>query len=70
MAIMLAMDRHNAQREMTSRLISDLYNGVFTQTDIANCFNELLAGIDDLVLDTPEAHAVSALNYFWVYPFN
>jgi programmed cell death protein 4 len=56
MAIMLAMDRHNAQREMTSRLISDLYNGILTQDDVAHCFNELLAGIDDLVLDTPDAH--------------
>jgi programmed cell death protein 4 len=56
MAIMLAMDRHNAQREMTSRLISDLYNGIFTQDDIAHCFDELLGSIDDIVLDTPDAH--------------
>jgi len=56
MAVTLAMDRHNPQREMISRLISDLYNSIFTQDDVALCFNELLSGLNDLVLDTPDAH--------------
>ena len=58
MAVTLAMDRHNPQREMISRLISDLYNSIFTQDDVALCFNELLSGLNDLVLDTPDAHNV------------
>jgi len=60
LAIMLAMDRHNAQRELTSRLISDLYRTVFSSSDIALCFSELLSSIDDIVLDTPDAHNVIA----------
>jgi len=56
---MLAMDRHNAQRELTSQLISDLYRTVFSSDDIALCFNELLSSIDDIVLDTPDAHNVT-----------
>ena len=53
------MDRHNAQRELTSQLISDLYRTVFNSDDIALGFSQLLAGIDDLLLDTPDAHNVS-----------
>jgi len=60
LAIMLAMDRHNAQRELTSQLISDLYRTVFSSDDIARCLGELLTGIDDIVLDTPDAHNVIA----------
>jgi len=58
LAIMLAMDRHNAQRELTSQLISDLYRTVFTSEDIARCLSELLSVIDDIVLDTPDARNV------------
>ena len=57
---MLAMDRHNAQRELTSQLISDLYKTVFTSDDVALCFSQLLSDIDDIVLDTPDAHHVYA----------
>jgi len=59
LAIMLAMDRHNAQRELTSQLISDLYRTVFCSNDIAACFSDLLSSIDDIVLDTPDAHNVT-----------
>jgi len=55
LSVMLAMDRHNAQRELTSQLISDLYRTVFRSDDIARGFNELLTSIDDIVLDTPDA---------------
>lgn len=58
LAVMLAMDRHNAQRELTSQLVSDLYRSVFSSDDIARGFNELLSSIDDIVLDTPDAHNV------------
>jgi len=62
LAIMMAMDRHSAQRELTSRLISDLYRSVFTQVDVAHGFDSLLAALEDLMLDTPDAHNV--INYF------
>lgn len=56
LAVILAMDRHNPQREMISRLISDLYSDVLSQDDIARGFDELLDGLDDIRLDTPDAH--------------
>jgi len=55
----LAMDRHNPQRELISRLISDLYSGLLSQDDIARGFDELLTSLDDIRLDTPDAHTVS-----------
>jgi programmed cell death protein 4 len=58
MAVMLAMDRHNPQRELMSQLISDLYSEVLTRNDIARGFDELLSAIDDLRLDTPDAHTL------------
>lgn len=57
------MDRHNPQREMISQLISDLYSGVLSQEDIARGFAELLEGIDDLRLDTPDAHNVRSIAF-------
>lgn len=66
LAIVLAMDRHNPQRELVSRLISDLYGCVFSQEDIAKAFDDLLAGLDDLVLDTPEAHVVSRIYHVYL----
>jgi len=59
LAIVLAMDRHNPQRELISRLISDLYSGLLSQDDIAHGFDELLVSLDDIRLDTPDAHTVS-----------
>jgi len=59
LAIVLAMDRHNPQRELISRLISDLYSGLLSQDDIARGFDELLTSLDDIRLDTPDAHTVS-----------
>jgi len=53
------MDRHNPQRELISRLISDLYSGLLSQDDIARGFDELLTSLDDIRLDTPDAHTVS-----------
>jgi len=64
LAVMLAMDRHNPQRELISRLISDLYSGLLTQDDIARGFDELLVSLDDLQLDTPDAHTVRTLKMF------
>jgi len=63
-AIVLALDRHNPQRELISRLISDLYSGLLTQEDIARGFKELLVCLDDIRLDTPDAHTVSTVPTF------
>lgn len=59
LAIVLALDRHNPQRELISRLISDLYSGLLSQDDIARGFDELFVSLDDIRLDTPDAHTVS-----------
>lgn len=59
-AVTLAMERHNPQREMTSRLISDLYGNFVTLDDMAKGFDELLQNLNDLTLDTPEAPTVSS----------
>lgn len=58
LAIVLALDRHNPQRELISRLISDLYSGLLSQDDIARGFHELLVSLDDIQLDTPDAHTL------------
>ena len=60
-SIALALDRHNPHREMTSRLISDLYGNYVSQEDVAKGFNEILQCLNDLSLDTPEAPVVSLL---------
>ncbi|KAK2163691.1 hypothetical protein LSH36_75g08009 [Paralvinella palmiformis] len=55
MAVNLALDRHDPQRELTSQLIADLNGSVMSKTDIGQGFDELLANLSDLTLDTPEA---------------
>lgn len=54
-AVSLAMERKNSQRELVSVLISDLYLRVFTEPDIERGFEVLLKSLPDLVLDTPTA---------------
>lgn len=54
-AVSLAMERKNANREMTSLLISDLYGNVVHQEDIEKAFDVLLEMLPDLMLDTPNA---------------
>jgi programmed cell death protein 4 len=56
MAVTLAMDRKASQRELTSRLISDLYGDqVLDQNQIAEGFDHLLDQLNDLSLDTPNS---------------
>jgi len=56
MAVTYAMDRKASQRELTSRLISDLYGEhVLDQTEIAKGFDQILDQLNDLTLDTPES---------------
>jgi programmed cell death protein 4 len=54
-AISLALDRHDPQRELTSRLISDMYGNFLDQEEMAKGFDELLGTLADLTIDSPEA---------------
>jgi len=57
-AIELSMDHKPSHREMTSRLMSNLYLKVVSQRDIGKAFDHLLRQIEDLILDTPEAPVI------------
>jgi len=57
-AMELAMDHKPSHREMTSRLLSELYLKVVSQRDIGKAFDYLLKQLQDLILDTPEAPTV------------
>lgn len=59
LSVTLAMERRNAQREMTSQLISDLYGRILQEEDMERGFEILLNRLPDLVLDTPTAPTVS-----------
>jgi len=58
LAIELALDHKPSHREMTSRLISELYQKVISQRDIGRAFDFLLRQLPDLMLDTPEAPTI------------
>ena len=58
LAISLALERHDPQRELTSRLISDLYGPVLTQDEMMQGFDDVLHNLADLTLDTPEGPKV------------
>lgn len=54
-AVEMALEHKQSQREMTSVLISDLYGRAISSRDICKGFDMLLENMADLVLDTPEA---------------
>ncbi|XP_055585669.1 programmed cell death protein 4 [Uranotaenia lowii] len=54
-AVEMAFEHKQSQREMTSVLISDLYGKIITSRDICKGFDMLLDNLPDLTLDTPEA---------------
>ncbi|XP_018580034.1 programmed cell death protein 4 [Anoplophora glabripennis] len=56
--IEIAMDHKPSHREMTSVLISDLFPHVIAETDISKAFENLLANLNDLILDIPDAPTV------------
>lgn len=56
--IEIAMDHKPSHREMTSVLMSDLFPHVITETDITKAFENLLANLNDLILDLPDAPIV------------
>ncbi|ENN72393.1 programmed cell death protein 4 [Dendroctonus ponderosae] len=57
-AIEIAMDHKPSHRELTSVLISDLYGYVLSESDIVKAFENLLANMNDLILDIPDAPTV------------
>jgi len=60
LAIELSMDHKPSHREMTSQLVSELYQKVISQRDIGKAFDYLMRQLADLTLDTPEAPNILA----------
>lgn len=59
LAIVLAMEKKGAQRELTSALLSDLYGErVVTEQDFELGYQALMNALPDLKLDTPDASVV------------
>jgi len=57
-SISLSLDKHEKEREMTSRLLSELYPEVLNNHDIGKGFKRLFEYADDLELDIPNAHSL------------
>lgn len=53
-AITLSLEKHEKEREMVSRLLSELYPNVLTSLDIQKGFKRLFEAAGDLELDTPK----------------
>ena len=61
-ALTLAMERKAPEKELTSVLISDLYGlKVVSEAELEVAFEQLLHGLPDLTLDSPDAPIVSSL---------
>lgn len=60
-AVTTALDHHDREREMTSVLLSTLYNEVLTTEDMRKGFVDLINSLDDLILDVPDAADLVAL---------
>merc|ERR1719249_14651 len=58
LAIELSMDHKPSHREMTSQLISELFQKVISQRDIGKAFDYLMRQLSDLILDTPDASTI------------
>ncbi|XP_023021929.1 programmed cell death 4 [Leptinotarsa decemlineata] len=56
--IEIAMDHKPSHREMTSVLISDLFPHTINESDICKAFESLLANLNELILDIPDAPTV------------
>ncbi|KAL8603229.1 hypothetical protein ACOMHN_046235 [Nucella lapillus] len=53
-----ALDHKDHHRELTSILISDLYGKLLSGGDMTDGFDDVLARLSDLVIDTPDASLV------------
>ncbi len=59
-AVNLAMEKHDAQRELVSRLLLFLVNhDVLAVDDVVKAFEQILNNLPDITLDTPNAPTVS-----------
>lgn len=54
-ALATAMDKHDREREMTSALLSTLYDEVISPAQMSLGFSLLVSALEDLVLDVPQA---------------
>jgi programmed cell death protein 4 len=62
-AVSLAMEKHDAQRELVSRLLLFLVNhDVLSIDDVVKAFEHLLNNLADITLDTPNAPTVGSKN--------
>lgn len=61
-AITMALDRHERERELTSRALSHLFGaGVVTTDQVGKGFERLFEVMEDLQLDIPEARKLVAM---------
>jgi len=58
LAVSLSLEGKASQRELTSRLLSDLSGKVLSERDMSRAFDKILKELPDLILDTPEAPQV------------
>lgn len=60
LAVCVSLECKASQRELTSRLLSDLIaKQVLNEGDMMTAFNHTLAQLPELILDTPEAPQVT-----------
>ncbi|XP_018418070.1 PREDICTED: programmed cell death protein 4 isoform X2 [Nanorana parkeri] len=55
LAVSLALEGKASHREMTSKLLHDLFGTVLSAQDLASSFDKLLQELPELALDTPRA---------------
>ncbi|XP_020635496.1 programmed cell death protein 4 isoform X3 [Pogona vitticeps] len=55
LAVSLALEGKASHRELTSKLLADLYETVVSRRDVEKSFDRLLRDLPELVLDTPRA---------------
>ncbi|KAJ0400018.1 hypothetical protein P43SY_004668 [Pythium insidiosum] len=60
-AITMSMDKNDKEREMVSRLLSELYLNGLTPSQIATGFRRVLLHADDLQIDIPNAKNMLAI---------
>lgn len=59
-AVTMSMDKSDRERELASRLISNLYPDVLPMDQVGKGFERLFELADDLELDNPDAHKMLA----------
>lgn len=59
--VLLALDRKDREREMTSTLLSSLYSVIFPPEMLQKGFESIIESLDDTSLDVPDAQNLVAL---------